>query len=195
MQTRIWTVKLTASACLASTGLMLLPGSAHCQGGYHDLPAHSHYSATEQGWTCNDDYRQVAGFCIQDSADIPSQGPFEVYEGQWKCRSGYTRSGNFCVTPAAPAHASLLPGGGWECDWGFRKVASRCEEINPPAHAYLDASGHEWTCYPGFQRSSDHCVEAATSVREEPGGAPTVTDQPRVPATSQETNPQEANPH
>src|SRR4029077_92983 len=120
-------------------------------------------------------FRQVAGFCIPESADIPSQGPFEVFDGQWRCRSGYPRSGHLCVTPAAPAHATLLPGGGWECDWGFRKVASRCEEINPPAHAYLDASGHEWTCYPGFQRSSDHC-------------APTVPEEPKVPASSQEAN-------
>jgi hypothetical protein len=167
MQTRISTVKLTALVCLASASVILLPRFAHAQEGYHDLPTHAHYSATEQGWTCNDGFKQVAGFCVQDSVDIPSQGPFEVYEGQWKCRSGYTRSGNFCVTPPAPAHASLLPGGGWECDWGFRKVASRCEEINPPAHAYLDASGHEWTCYPGFERSEDHCIATATGAHEE----------------------------
>ena len=188
MQTRLSTVKLTASVCLASAGVILVPGFARCQDGYRDLPAHAHYSATEQGWTCNDGFKQVGGFCVQDSGDIPSQGPFEVFDGQWRCRSGYSRSGNFCITPPAPAHASVLPGGGWECDWGFRKVGSRCEEISPPPHAYLDASGHEWTCYPGFERSSDHCVATVTGARAEHEGAPSATEEPK-PADSQEANP------
>ena len=177
-------VKLLASACLLSAS-PFLSRFGHSEEPYRDLPAHGHYSATEQGWTCNDGFKQVAGYCIQDTGELPSQGPFEVFDGQWRCRSGYERVGGLCVTPTAPPHATLVgTRERWECDWGFRKVASRCEEINPPEHAYLEASGHDWVCYPGFERSSDHCIPT-TGAPAQPGDATTDTDEPKSPADSQ----------
>jgi hypothetical protein len=147
-----------AAVCLALTGVGLL-SQAGAQGFERDLPVHAHYSATEQGWTCNDGFRQVAGFCTPESLGLPNQGAVEVFDGQWRCRVGYQRTNGYCVPLTAPAHASLVgDGGSWECDWGFRKVASRCEEIVPPAHAYLDASGRDWVCFPGYQRMLDGCV-------------------------------------
>lgn len=159
--------------CLAVASAVLflsLPRFAHSQQAYPDapvqpspdVPVHAHYSATEQGWTCDDGYKQAAGYCMEDRGDVPSQGPFEVFEGQWRCRPGYKRSGDFCTIPSAPDHATVEPGGRWECDWGYRKVASKCEEIDPPEHGYLDASGHEWVCYPGYERSSDQCTKSAS---------------------------------
>ena len=184
-------VKRVASACLAAASALSVPGLAHSQVPYPDLPPHAHYSNTEQGWTCNDGYKQAAGYCMADGVDMPSQGPFEVFDGQWRCRSGYKRSGNFCVTPTAPAHATLAGGGGgWECDWGFRKAGSRCEEINPPAHAYLDASGHDWVCYPGYERRSDECIAAAPGVPDTSGGAKTGSGE-----TSSSTSSRDASPH
>ncbi len=174
MRARIHILELAASACLALAAALVLPRFAHAQAPHRDLPPHAHYVGTEQGWACNDGFRQIAGFCIQDSVDMPSQGPFEVFDGQWRCRSGYKRSGAFCVTPTAPAHATLIDAAGhWECDWGFRKVASRCEEVLPPAHGYVDAEGHDWLCYPGYQRSSDQCLPGS-------GGAGT----PEVPESA-----------
>jgi len=187
MRTRTRAAKTTAIAYLASACVMFLAGFAHSQDHYHDVPPHSHYSATEQGWTCDDGFRQVAGFCVQDTADVPSQGPFEVFDGQWRCRSGYKREASgLCVTPTAPAHATIVElGGRWECDWGFRKVGPRCEEITPPAHAYLDASGQDWVCYPGYQRNSDHCVRTATGAPEKPAVASPSVEEPKSGGDSQ----------
>jgi hypothetical protein len=182
--------KLLSVACLVAASALFPPRSAHSQDPSRDLPAHAHYTTTEQGWTCNEGFKQLAGFCVEDNADVPSQGPFEVYNGQWRCRSGYQRSGTFCVTPTAPAHATMVePGGRWECDWGYKKVASRCEEISPPEHAYLDASGHEWVCYPGYERNSDHCARSTAGVPVEPASAPTATAQPKSDAGSQGDEP------
>ena len=147
---------------LASGTLLWRP--CHSQALYPDIPTHAHPSATAQGWTCNDNFRQVAGFCVLDDRDAPSQTIPEVFDGQWRCLSGYQRVNVFCVLPTAPAHASLVGSGGrWECDWGFRKVGARCEEVVPPAHAYLDAAGDDWLCFPGFERESDHCVPASNA--------------------------------
>jgi hypothetical protein len=133
--------------------------SGNSQERYRDIPPNARYSAGEQGWACNNGFRQVGGLCMEDRDAVPSWGAFEVYDGQWRCRSGYHRAGGFCVPATAPAHATYIGDGDhWECDWGFRKVASHCEEIKPPPHAYVDASGHDWVCYPGFERKSDHCV-------------------------------------
>jgi hypothetical protein len=166
-------VKLKVPACLLACGAMLLPRFAHTQEAPHDVPAHAHYSAAEQGWTCNDGFRQLGASCVKDNADVQSQGPFEFFDGQWRCRSGYQREGRFCVTVTAPAHATLVePGGRWECDWGYRRVASRCEEIKPPLHAYLDASGQDWACYPGFQRNADGCTAAESAAPAEPADSP-----------------------
>jgi hypothetical protein len=144
---------------LALASGMLLSSLAYTQEFHADIPTYAHYSATEQGWACNDGFKQVAGFCIGDMQNIPSQNAVEVYDGQWRCRPGYRRTNGTCTIPTAPEHATLIgEGDRWECDWGFRKVASRCEEINPPAHAYLDASGRDWACFPGFERVADHCV-------------------------------------
>jgi hypothetical protein len=124
-----------------------------------DIPVHAHYNATEQGWSCNEGFRQVAGFCVRDTQGVASQSIFEVFDGQWRCRAGYRRMKGVCVPLTAPAHATFVGHEGrWECDWGFRKAGSRCEEIEPPAHAYLEASGDDWACFPGFERVSDHCV-------------------------------------
>jgi hypothetical protein len=138
-------------------------GVGHTQEAHHDIPANAHYRTGEQGWACNDGFRQVSGLCVVDSDEVPSWGAFEVYDGQWRCRAGYHREGSYCVPAVAPAHASYVGGGErWECDWGFQKVASHCEEIKPPPSAYIDASGHEWVCYPGFERKTDRCVAPST---------------------------------
>jgi hypothetical protein len=179
MRTRLSLMQLLLWICLAWACAVLTVSPARSQEPYRDVPVHSHYSTAEQGWTCNDGFRQLAGFCVQDAPDLPSQGPFEAYDGQWRCRSGYQRAGTYCVIPSAPAHASLVEAGGrWECDWGYRRVAVHCEEISPPPHAYLDASGHDWVCYPGFERNADHCIPGALKAPEEQGTAPAGTSQP-----------------
>jgi hypothetical protein len=144
---------------LALTSGLSLSGLGYAQDLHADIPTHAHYTATEQGWACNDGFKQAAGFCIRDVQEPPSQDAVEVFDGQWRCRAGYRRTNGICTIPTAPEHATLIgESDRWECDWGFRKVASRCEEINPPAHAYLDASGRDWACFPGFERATDHCV-------------------------------------
>jgi hypothetical protein len=164
---------------------MLLLSLGHTQELYRDIPTYAHYSATEQGWTCNDGFRQVAGFCARDMQDIPSQNAFEVFDGQWRCRPGYRRTNGICAPLTAPVHATFVgEGDRWECDWGFRKVASRCEEIDPPAHAYLDASGRDWVCFPGFERVTDHCVPVP-STEPVPGGTPGADEEPKSTPDSQ----------
>jgi hypothetical protein len=164
---------------------MLLLSLGHTQELYRSIPTHAHYSATEQGWTCNDGFRQVAEFCARDMQDVPSQNAFEVFDGQWRCRPGYRRTNGICVPLTAPVHATFVgEGDRWECDWGFRKVASRCEEIDPPAHAYLDASGRDWVCFPGFERVTDHCVPMP-STEPVPGGTPGADDEPKPTRDSQ----------
>jgi hypothetical protein len=129
-----------------------------------DIPPFSHYATSAQGWTCDDGYKQVAGFCVQDKQDPPGQDGVEVYEGEWRCVPGYRRTNGVCALPTAPEHASLVgTSGHWECDWGFKKVAEHCEEIVPPAHGFLDAEGRDWTCFPGYEREADRCVSAGTS--------------------------------
>jgi hypothetical protein len=173
--------KAAALLCLALAAL--LP----CNRGYSqdlhlDIPTGAHYSATEQGWTCDDGLKQVAGSCSPDTQDQAARIAFEVFDGQWRCRAGYQRVNGFCVPPTAPAHASLLGDGGrWECDWGFRKVAARCEEVMPPAHAYLDASGRDWVCFPGFERISDRCAPVPSPAPVS-GRSPAVNDEPKPTA-------------
>jgi hypothetical protein len=133
--------------------------SSNAQEFHRDLPVNAHYAAGEQGWACNNGFRQVGGLCMEERAQVPSWSAFEVFvDGQWRCRAGYHREGGFCVPSTAPAHAAYVGGGDhWECDWGFRKTGPSCEEIKPPAHAYIEGSGREWVCYPGYERKSDHC--------------------------------------
>jgi len=148
-----------ALTLLALTSGLSLSSAGYAQDLHADIPTYAHYTATEQGWACNDGFKQAAGFCIRDAQEPPSQDAVEVFDGQWRCRSGYRRTNGICTIPTAPEHATLIgESDRWECDWGFRKVASRCEEISPPAHAYLDASGRDWACFPGFERAADHCV-------------------------------------
>ena len=131
---------------------------------HRDIPVNAHFSAGEQGWSCNTGFRQVAGLCMEDKDDVPSWSAFEVFDGQWRCRSGYHRAGSLCVPATAPAHATYVGSGErWECDWGFQKVASHCEEVKPPPHAYVEAAGHDWACYPGFERKTDHCVATSST--------------------------------
>lgn len=149
------------------------------QESHRDMPANAHHSAGEQGWSCNNGFRQVAGLCMEDRTEVPSWSAFEVFDGQWRCRSGYHREGSVCVPATAPAHASYVGGGEhWECDWGFQKISSHCEEIKPPPHAYIDASGRDWQCYPGFERRSDGCVPTGNTA---PAGdvTPTRSEEPK----------------
>jgi hypothetical protein len=126
---------------------------------HRDLPSNAHLSGSEQGWTCNYGFTQVAGLCVDDHDIVSSESAFEVFDGQWRCRAGYHRAGKFCVPGIAPEHAAFVKGGDhWECDWGFQKSGSQCQEVKPPPHGYIEASGHDWVCYPGFTRVSDHCV-------------------------------------
>jgi hypothetical protein len=163
---------------LALTSGMSLWSLGYTQELHPDIPTYAHYSATEQGWACNDGFIQVAGFCLRDIQDLPSQKAVEVFDGQWRCRSGYRRTNGFCTIPTAPEHATLIgEADRWECDWGFRKIASRCEEINPPAHAYLDALGRDWICFPGFERVAEHCVRMP-STKTDAGGASGSHDAP-----------------
>lgn len=142
---------------------------------YRELPRNAHYSsADQQGWACNNGYRQVAGFCMEIRNGGSSPSAFEVFDGKWRCRAGYHRADGYCVPATAPAHASYVGSGGrWECDWGFQRVESHCEEVKPPPHGYVDASGHDWLCYPGFERKSDQCV--AGSGAPAAGAAPVGT--------------------
>jgi hypothetical protein len=173
-----------AVSFLALTSGMSLSSLGYTQEVHPDIPTYAHYSATEQGWACNDGFKQVAGFCIRDMQDLPSQSVAEVFDGQWRCRSGYRRTNGICMIPTAPEHATLIgEGDRWECDWGFRKVASRCEEINPPTHAYLDGLGRDWVCFPGFERVADHCVRMP-STETDGGGASGSHDAPISPPDS-----------
>jgi hypothetical protein len=139
-------------------------GTAHSQDRHRDIPVNAHANSGEQGWACNDGYRQVSGLCMEDRETVPSWGAFEVFDGQWRCRSGYHRVGSVCVPATAPPHAAYIAGGErWECEWGFQKVASHCEEIKPPAHGYIDATGRDWVCYPGYERKSDQCLPTAST--------------------------------
>jgi hypothetical protein len=170
---------------LALTSGMSLSSLGYTQELHPDISPYAHYSATEQGWACNDGFKQVAGFCVRDKQDFPSQNASEVFDGRWRCRSGYSRTNGICTLPTAPEHASLTgEADRWECDWGFRKVGSRCEEINPPPHAYLDASGRDWLCFPGFERVTDHCVRMQSTEADAPAtsGAP---DAPKSTSDSQ----------
>jgi hypothetical protein len=169
---------------LASGMLLSIPG--HTQELHPDIPTYAHYSATEQGWACDDGFEQVAGFCVRDRQDLPSHNAFEIYDGQWRCRPGYRRTNGICALPTAPEHATLVgEGDRWECDWGFRKVGSRCEEINPPAHSYLDAEGRDWVCFPGFERVADGCVRMQST--ETDGGA--ASDSHDAPTPSPDSQP------
>jgi hypothetical protein len=160
--------------------LMLLAGlcSAQEQEPHKDIPSFAHYSAGEQGWSCDDGFKQVAGFCVRENEGPSNESGLEVYQGEWRCRPGYKRTNGVCALPTAPEHASLVDGERWECDWGYKKVAARCEEITPPAHAYLDAEGRDWACYPGYERESDHCVRTAAADKKAP---PEHSDEPRRP--------------
>ena len=152
---------------------------------HRDIPSNAHSSAGDQGWTCNNGFRQIAGLCMEDKREVPSWSAFEVFDGQWRCRSGYHRSGSICVPSTAPAHAAYIGGGEhWECEWGFQKIAAHCEEIKPPAHAYIDASGRDWMCYTGYDRKSDRCIPA-------PGTAP---DGDTTPTQSEEPRPDTDSP-
>jgi hypothetical protein len=158
---------------LAVVSGMLLPNRCDSQELHPDIPPHSHSSSADQGWTCNDGFKQVAGFCVSDTQDLASHAAIEVFDGQWRCRAGYYRTNGACVLPTAPDHATLTGRGDrWECDWGFRRIASRCEEINPPAHAYLDAAGRDWACFPGFERVAERCVRSS---RDKPDAAAAIT--------------------
>jgi hypothetical protein len=159
--------------------------TGHSQEPHRDIPPNAHLSAGEQGWACDNGFRQVAGLCVAEREDVPSWSAFEVFDGQWRCRSGYHRSGGLCVSGTAPAHASFVGNGDqWECHWGFQKVASHCEEVKPPPHAYIEASGHDWVCFPGFERMSDRCVSTPGAA---PAGDPTA-------ARSQEHRPEPDSP-
>ena len=175
-----------ALSFLALTSGMSLSSLGYTQELHADIPTSAHYSATEQGWACNDGFKQVAGFCIADRQNLPNQDAVEVFDGQWRCRPGYRRTNGICTIPTAPEHATLIgEGDRWECDWGFRKVAARCEEVNPPAHAYLDAEGRDWACFPGFERATDHCVRIPNS-ETDTEAAPGSHDAPISPPDSQE---------
>ena len=170
---------------LALTSGMLLSSPGHTQDLHPDIPTYAHYSATEQGWACDDGFEQVAGFCVRDRQDLPSHNVFEVFDGQWRCLPGYRRTNGICALPTAPEHATLVgEGDRWECDWGFRKIGPRCEEINPPAHAYLDALGRDWTCFPGFERVADRC-ERMQSTETNGAGASDSHDAPTSNPDSQ----------
>src|SRR6267154_2716600 len=93
---------------LALTSVMSLSTLGYTQELHPDIPTYAHYSATDQGWTCNDGFKQVAGFCVRDMQDFPSQNAFEVFDGRWRCRSGYRRANGICTLPTAPEHATLI---------------------------------------------------------------------------------------
>jgi hypothetical protein len=156
--------KAAALSCLMLMAGRVLSNPAAAQEFRDDIPTHAHFAAGEQGWACNDGFKQIAQLCVLDTDGMASRGAWEVFNGQWRCRSGYTLEKGFCVPFTAPEHATLVGSGGvWECNWGFQRSGSRCKEIDPPAHGYLDASGHDWVCYPGFERMSDQCVASSGS--------------------------------
>jgi hypothetical protein len=170
--------------CALCACAIVWPTLGHSQTPNRDIPPNAHYSNSEQGWTCNAGFRQVAGFCAGDTYGTTGETAFEVFDGQWRCRSGYHRVDSFCVPVTAPAHASFVGNSNrWECDWGFRKTASRCEEINPPPHAYIEASGREWVCFPGYERSSGRCIPAP-GLAPAGEGASTGGDEERAGANS-----------
>jgi hypothetical protein len=160
-------------SCLVLAGWMCLSSPGLSQGLNHDIPAHAHYSPTDQGWTCNSGFTQVAQFCVSDAESAASRGISEVFDKGWRCRSGYSQAKGFCLPVGLPPHASPVgPGDRWECDWGYRRVGARCEEIEPPAHGYLEASGHSWACFPGYERVQEHC-EPPSGLEQPPADQPT----------------------
>jgi hypothetical protein len=174
-------VKALAAACLMLVAGMVMSTAVAAQAPHDDIPTNSHLSAGEQGWTCDDGFKQIAKLCVLDTDGAPSRGAWEVYNGgQWRCRSGYTQEKGFCVPLTAPEHATLVgSGGGWQCDWGFQKSGSRCKEIEPPPHGYVDGDGRDWACYPGYERSSDQCVASPGGApASASGGAPKATESP-----------------
>ncbi len=176
------------ATCVAFVCAIGWLSSAHSQESHHDIPLNAHYSAGEQGWACNNDFRQVAGLCMANRNDVPSWGVFEVFvDGQWRCRPGYHREGSLCVPATAPPHASYVGGGErWECEWGFRKVGSSCEEIKAPEHGYIEGSGRDWVCYPGFERKADHCLAASnTGPAGDPAPTPGEESRPGASAAPQ----------
>lgn len=155
--------RTTISRCVTFACAMAYLGLGNTQESRHDIPPNAHYSAGEQGWSCNRGFTQVSGRCLEDSDIAASAGAFEIFDGQWRCRAGYHRAGQFCVPGIAPEHAAYVgEGDHWECDWGFQKAGAQCQEIKPPPHGYIEASGHDWVCYPGFTRVSDHCAPASS---------------------------------
>ena len=174
---------------LALMTLISLGTSCRAQDLHKDIPSFAHYTAGEQGWACDDGYKQVAGFCVKDQQHASTQDGLEVFDGEWRCRPGYRRTDGVCSLPTAPEHASMVGVDRWECDWGYKKVAQHCDEIAPPAHAYLDAEGRDWTCFPGYERESDHCTVAVatpktTAPAEPPASEPKPAAEPQPPAAS-----------
>jgi hypothetical protein len=55
-----------AAICVAAafTCAMTLSSLAYTQDLIADIPPHAHYSATEEGWTCNDEFKQELGFTL-----------------------------------------------------------------------------------------------------------------------------------
>ena len=176
---------------LALMTLISLGTLCRAQDLHKDIPSFAHYTAGEQGWACDDGYKQVAGFCVKDQQHASTQDGLEVFDGEWRCRPGYRRTDGVCSLPTAPEHASMVGVDHWECDWGYKKVAQHCDEIVPPAHAYLDAEGRDWTCFPGYERESDHCTRSAavatpktTAPAEPPASEPKPAAEPLPPAAS-----------
>src|SRR6266404_1003450 len=81
---------------LALMSGMSLSSLGYTQELHPDIPTYAHYSATEQGWACDDGFKQVAGFCVGDLQNLPSQNAVEVFDGQWRCRPGYHRTNGIC---------------------------------------------------------------------------------------------------
>jgi len=53
----------------------------HAQESHRDIPSNAHFSAGDQGWSCNDGFTEVAGLCMEDAETLPSQGAFEFFDG------------------------------------------------------------------------------------------------------------------
>ena len=172
--------RASASPCVLFACAMGWLSAGNSQVPHRDIPTNAHYSAGEQGWACNNGFRQISGLCMEDRDEVPSWSAFEFYDGRWRCRSGYHREASICVPATAPANATYVGGGDhWECDWGFQKVAAHCEEIKPPPHGYIDASGHDWLCYPGFERRSEHCLALPGTPAGDTTATPIPSEEPK----------------
>src|ERR1700748_2539250 len=86
-----------ALLCLTVAVAMAPPSPGWSEEFHGDIPLHARYTQGEQGWTCNDGYRQVGALCVLDTYGLNAPGDTEFFNGEWQCRSGHREPTGYCV--------------------------------------------------------------------------------------------------